>query len=222
MIVKNSLLFFLFTLSFYAQNDTLAVIKHTEEDIVYPKELKVVYRLLENFLSIEVPNCKSFKASGEGLNLVSNNLYRLIPESGKEVVITINIVLKDNRKVIEKHIFKIKNISGFITTINGKVGVNSIIRMQKVNLKDAIIEVRFEDKNLQFKNKISKFQLKIPNYPSIEVFGNKIDKLTYEKIVRNASLGDQIVICDIKLNVRDSRLNKWTCFKTSPVVAEIF
>ena len=219
--MKNKFfIFFLFsTLSFYGQNDTISVIKHTDKDIVVNKELKIVYRGIMNSLSIEVPNCKSFKATADGLTMVSKNLYNLNPLSGSEVIINIDIVLKNGKKKIEKHVFKIKNISGFVTTINGRSG---LVRFQKSSLKDAIIKIGFEDKNLSFSNKINSFSLKIPGMSSIQVIGNKIDKETFEKIIKNVSLGDQIVISDIKLLVLEESLKRGMCFQTNPIVIEIY
>ena len=82
MNLKNKLfiLFFFTTLSFYGQNDTISVIKHTDKDIIVDKDSKIVYRGIPNSLSIEVPNCKSFKASGEGLSLMSKTYTILMLE----------------------------------------------------------------------------------------------------------------------------------------------
>jgi len=216
---KIFILFFLFTLSFHAKDDTLSVIKRTDKDIVVNKESKIVYRGMMNSLSIEVPNCKSFKAAANGLTMVSKNLYKLNPLAGSEVIITVDIVLNNNKKKTEKHVFIIKKISGLVTTINGRSG---LVRMQKKQLQDAIIKVRLEDKNLTFSNNISGFSLKIPGMPSIQVIGKKIDKETYEKILKNASLGDQITISDIKFRVLEESMKGGMCFKTTPIVIEIY
>ena len=214
-----NVIFLVFTLSFYGQNDTISVIKHTDKDIVVNKESKVVYRGMINSLSIEVPNCKSFKATADGLTMVSKNLYNLNPLANSEVIITVDIVLNDNKKKTEKHVFKIKNISGFVTTINGRSG---LVRFQKSSLKDAVIKIGFEDKNLSFSNKINSFSLKIPGISSIQVIGNKIDKESYEKILKNASLGDQITVSDIKFIVLEESMKGGMCFITTPIVIEIY
>lgn len=216
---KISLLLLFFSLSFYGQNDTISVIKHTDKDIIVNKESKIVYRSMINSLSIEVPYCKSFTARADGLTKSSNNLYNLNPGSGLEVVITIDIVLKNNKKKTEKHVFQIKNIGGFVTTINGRSG---LVRFQKSSLKDAIIKIGFEDKNLSFLNKLTSFSLKIPGMPSIEVYGNKINQQTYEKILKNASIGDQIIISDIRFTVLEEALKGFLICKINPIVIEIY
>lgn len=221
MNLKNKLfLFFLFsTLSFYGKNDTISVIKHTDKDIVVNKESKVVYFGMINSLSIDVANCKSFSATAKGLNMVSKNLYNLIPFAGSDVIITIDIVLKNGKKKVEKHLFKIKNIGGFVSSINGR---NGLIRLQKSSLKDAIIKLRFEDKNLSFSNKINSFNLKISGIPSIEVYGNTINQQTFDKILRNAKIGDKITISDIRFTVLEEALKGFLICKISPIVIEIY
>lgn len=104
MINKILVLFLFFTLSFYGQNDTISVIKHFDKDIIVNKESKVVYFGIINSLSIEVANCKSFSATAKGLTMVSKNLYNLIPIAGSDVIITIDILLKNGKKKIEKHL----------------------------------------------------------------------------------------------------------------------
>ncbi len=216
---KINLLLLFFSLSFYGQNDTISVIRHTDKDIVVNKESKVVYRGILNSLSIEVPNCMSFTASAEGLKMISKNLFELNPGAGSEVLITIEIILKNSKKKIERHAFEIKAVSGLKTTINGRSG---LVKMQKNHLKDAIIKVCLEDKNLSFSSEVTGFSLKIPGLSSIIINGNKIDSSTYEKILKNASLGYQISISDIKLIILEESLKGGSCFKTNPIVIEIY
>ena len=216
-VFKIVLLFI--SLSFYGQNDTISVVRHSDSGPVFSKKSKVVYRGIRNELVIEVPNCKSFKANGDGLKLIKDNTYHLFPNSGTHVIITLDITLHNNKKIIEKHSFEIKRTSGFVTTINGSSG---LVRMQKNHFKDAKIKVRFEDKNLILLNSVTAFSLKIPGYPAIQVIGNKIDSSTYQKILNNASIGDQIVISDIKKKIEDKNFFGAGCFLTGPIVIEIY
>ncbi len=73
---KLLLLFWLFfSFSFYGQYDTLAIIKHTDDDLIIPKNKRVFFRGIINKLIIEVPNCKSFTAKGDGLKLINWYYY---------------------------------------------------------------------------------------------------------------------------------------------------
>ena len=211
--------FLFFSFSFYGQNDTLSVVRHTDNDPVVPKDLKVVYRGILNELFIDVPDSKSFTVFGNGITKESSNIYKINPQSGNEVIVTVDIVLKNNKKVTEKHVYSIKKIGSLVSTINGKSG---LVRMQKAHFKDAKIKVIFEDKNLSFLSNVTAFSLKIPGLPSIVVTGNKIDQRAYESILNKASIGDQIVISDIKLFVTDKAWKGATCFLHGPIVIEIY
>jgi hypothetical protein len=198
MNLKNKLFLFFFfsTLSFYGQSDTISVIKHTDKDIVVNKESKVVYKGIPNSLSIEVPNCKSFKASGEGLSLMSKNTYNLNAGNGLETIITVDIVLKNGKKKTEKHLFKIRSIGNLVATLN--YNNESYIRLQKNKLNQAILRVKFEDKNLQQDFiTIRKFKIKIADRNEIEVLGNRIDSNAFQIINKNSRVNDEITIYDI-------------------------
>lgn len=207
-----------FTLSFYGENDTISIIKHTENDLVIPKNLKVVFRGIKNELLIDVPNCKSFVATGEGLTLVSKNIYNLNPKSGNEVTISIAIVLKNNKKITEKHIFEIRNIKRPVTCFNYTRG-DTIIRAQKSQFKNATIRVISADKNFNMIFNVIKFSVKIPGQNSIEVFGDKIDERTFEKISKYATKYDQITISDINTKITPPFLG---CVLIGPMLIELY
>lgn len=196
MINKILVLFLFFALSFYGQNDTISVIKHTDKDIIVDKDSKIVYRGIPNSLSIEVPNCKSFKASGEGLSLMSKNIYNLNAGSGLETIITVDIVLKNNKKKTEKHLFKINSLGNLVATLN--YNDESYIRLQKNKIEQSVLRVKFEDKNLQQDFiTIRKFKIKIADRKEIEVLGNRIDSDAFQLINKYSRINDEITIYDI-------------------------
>ncbi len=209
--------FLLFSLSFYGQHDTLAIIRHTENDLIIPKDKRVFFRGINNELIIEVPNSKSFTAKGDGLKLIKDNIYSFFPGSGTSIDITIDIVLKNNKKITEKHNFEIRIIKRAITCFNHNKA-DSILRFPKKSFKNGMVTVISPDKNLNLKVKVVGFSLKIPGYKAIAVDGDTIDDKTYQVIIKNSSKGDQIAISDIKV-----KLPNWSgCFLVSPMVIEVY
>ena len=216
LINKLFIFFFFSTLSFYGQNDTISVIKHTDKDIIVDKDSKIVYRGIPNSLSIEVPNCKSFKASGEGLSLMSKNIYNLNAGSGLETIITVDIVLKNNKKKTEKHIFKIRSLGKLVATLNHND--ESYIRLQKSKLDKAVLRVKFEDKNLQQDFiSIRKFKIKIADRKEIEVLGNRIDSKDFQIINISSRINDEIIIYDIETQIHCGI----SAIKLKPIVIKI-
>lgn len=209
--------FFLFISFFsFAQKDTLSIIKHTSEWIVN-QDSRVVYRGIPNKFSIEVPNSLSFSVSGLGLKSVSKNTFEINPGAGTELNVSVQIVLKNKTKKVEVFVYKIKNIPLHLTSLN--FNKDPILRMSKNNLKDAVVRVFFEDKNLDFKFNILEFTIRIPGQKAIVVQGNTITKAAFEQINRYARKGDDLLITDLKVRLGIS-LNVFIC-KFTPVLITI-
>lgn len=218
--MKLVLSFFLFfSLSFYGQDDILVIIKHTEDDYVIPKSEKIVYRGLINEVSIEVPNSKSFDVEGLGVSRKEKNIFIINPSYGNEVIITISGILKNGKKFSKKSKFKIRNIPLIEAKINNlNYDVQFRVRLQKRNLLNAVIKSGFADKNLGVKSEIKSFELKIPDYSSILIYGNRIKESDYNKFINRIKIGDEIVISNIKF-ITNSNAN--FC-KINPIIIEIY
>ncbi|MEN9336923.1 MAG: hypothetical protein RLZZ500_1910 [Bacteroidota bacterium] len=210
--------FFLF-ISFlsFAQKDTLSIIKHTSDWIVN-QDSRVVYRGMINNFSIKVPNSLSFTVSGLGVKSTSKNTFAVTIGAGSELNVTIQIVLKNKTLKEEFFVFKIRNIPIPLTSLNYNKG--SILRMSKNNLKDAVVRIFFEDKNLDFKFNVLEFTLKIPGQKAIVVQGNTITSSVFDQLNRYARKGDQLTICDIKTKV-GIHSNIISICKISPVLITI-
>ena len=173
----------LFSTFLFAQNDTISVSNNSNISVVAADRMNVVYRGICNPISIAVPNCKSFTASGLGLTKNKNNTYCLTPGIGLESIITIDIVFNDGTKKTEISKFRIKNISHRIAKINDSNCENCIVEMTKEELKDAEISVQINDFLIDFKmQKVMSFYIHFPNKKSYKVIGNTIDNQTYNRI----------------------------------------
>ena len=209
------LLSLFFSLSFYGQNDTLSVVRHTDKDIITPKNLKVVYRGIPNELFIDVPNAKSFEVSGNGITKKDKNTYNLNPAEGIEAIVTINIILKSGKKITENQVFKIRSLPSTSSIFNGIE--DRIIKLQKSSLKNGVVSLIFPDKNLEKIFKITKFTLKISGMGPIVIDGNKIDDKMFEIVNKKVSQGDQLTIYDIKTSSNFGAI----CILTSPIIIQI-
>jgi len=208
---KLLVLFVLFSASFYGQSAMLSSIKHTESDFVIPKDLKVVYRGIENELVIEVPNSKSFEVSGNGIQKRDKNLYTLNPGAGLETTITIDIVLKNNKRIKENHVFKIRNIPNAVSSINHKKG---LVKFSKNQLKNAVVNVTIPDRNIDFGIVVTGFTVRLPGGKIIEVSGNKINSSISDT---NLSRYDELTIYDIRFT---KKIRGLLC-SIPPIIVEI-
>lgn len=180
MRVNFSILFLLICQILLAQKDSLLISK-PKLGVISVDKLNVVYRGIGNPISIAVPNAKSFKASGLGVTY-SNGHYIISPGQGNEVIVTLEIILEDDSKVIEEHAFRIKNFPRPLAKINNRNCKDCIVLMKFSELENAEITVYQEDFIFDFKPQVSSFSIILPNNKSIDIEGNKIDTDTYNKL----------------------------------------
>lgn len=172
-----SLLFSQFIL---AQNDTASVSK-PKLGVISVDKLNVVYRGIANPISIAVPNAKSFKASGLGVTF-SNGHYFISPGKGNEVVVILEIILEEDLKVIEEHVFRIKNFPPVLGRINNRNCKDCIVLMKLSELENAEITVYFEDLMTGLKLNVSSFSIEFSNKKNIDVDGNRINNDVFNLI----------------------------------------
>ncbi|MES2545349.1 MAG: GldM family protein [Bacteroidota bacterium] len=173
-------LFIVFSLTLSAQKDSISNNKQLKS-VVSADKLNVVYRGLINPISIAVNGAKSFTASAPGL-VFKDGKYYLSPGAGKEVIVTVNIILNDNSEEVEKHSFRIKSWNSARAYINGSNCDNCIVEMTKEELETAEITLKIEDLAMDFNLKIKSFQVYFYKKPIIEVEGNKFNNKVLDEI----------------------------------------
>ena len=190
----KKLLLFLFIISFHSHaQDTIPAAK----SVVALDKMNVVYRGVENPISIAVNNAKSYVISGKGVLKKEDGSYVLLPGSGNETKVFIEIENFDGSKVVEEHVFRVLNIPMHQTTINGDYSTfRSSLEFKIEELIDAEIGVKFID-CFFITCEVSQFNLKVGSYPTIVIIGNKITPEALE-LIKKARKKDIILINQIK------------------------
>lgn len=160
--------------------DTL-VAKKSNLGLIAATEMNVVYRGVRNPIAIAVPHAKSFTVSGPGVSQEKGNYY-ISPGPGNEMIVTLEIVLEDNSKVVEEHVFRIKNIGKPLGRINKRNCKDCIVILQISELKNAEITVFFEDLVIGPQLNVSSFCIELSNKKKIEILGNKIDEEAFNQL----------------------------------------
>lgn len=182
-----------------AQNDSASVSK-PKLGVISVDKLNVVYRGIQNPISIAVPNAKSFILSGLGVYKKTDKYY-ISPGQGNEIVVTLEIILEDDSKVVEQHVFRIKNLKKHIARINNKNCQNCIVLMKKEELKDAEISFYLEDFLYDFLNlKVTSFDLNINNKKKFHIEGDRITDEVYKEIEK-LKKGKEIIIYNIEFKL---------------------
>lgn len=199
MKIQILVCFFCFSLSIIAQEDS---VRSSESNIavVSADNLNVVYRGVLNLISISVPNCKTFTASGIGLSRKSEGKYSLSPGQGLFSIIKLDIELNNGSKIIEEYKFRIKGIKSFLGKINDRINCEGcILEMTKEELYNATIKYGVSEDCLfdldLSRYKINSFTIKFSN-KKVVMEGNKFND-DINKTIKKLKKGSIFLIYDI-------------------------
>lgn len=185
----------------------------SQDTIVKPKQsvvaldkLNVVYRGIENPISIAVTNAKSFRIYGEYVIQNEDGSYIILPGVGNETKVFVEITNHDNSIVTEEHLFKVIKFPIPKAIINNHYTTNgSPLEFTIDEIKDALIEVKFIDFLFPYNFEVEMFNLKIPGFKPLKIVGNKINKESLE-LIKKVKKNDLIIIYDIKCTIKGIRI----------------
>ena len=196
-------LFILFILSsFYSFSQDSLNVQKPKLSVIELEKIKVVYRGIENPISIAVPkNVKSFTVSGDGVSATEVvGKYIVRPRTGKEMTIKVEMILQDNSIIIEEHFYEIKSFEAPISTINDFYNYRGeILKLTMNELKNTIIGVSFRT-CYNIKAEVTQFCFKAPGKPTITITGNTFTNDVYE-LLKKSKKNDEFVVFDIKCKV---------------------
>ncbi len=176
---------------------TYSVVAKPNGAVISADKMNVVYRGLQNPLTISVPGVadNKIKVSAPGIRKVSGvGKYVLTPGKGKEVNIVVNYTLPNGS--VEKSVktYRIKSLPKPLTTVRKQSGV---VKMSKSSIAKTTIRVEMPDFLFNLTFKIKSFKVKVPGQATITVRGAKLNSQALSAIKR-ARAGDVITIFDVK------------------------
>ncbi len=183
-----------------------SVIALPNEAVISADKMNVVYRGLDNPISISVPGVgdkdinpsvsKSNKLTRTGLGK-----YILKPGVGDEVVINVSAKLSNGKIINTPKTFRIKNLPTAAGVIKGDFGV---ISLPKSFIPKVDIDAEFPDFVFDLQLDVQEFTLKVPGQLSVKVKGNKFNAKA-KKAILKARRGDVITIYKIQAIERKSK-----------------
>ena len=180
-------------------------------------KMNVVYRGVVNPISISFAGVDANKisASAPGLTSSGSGKYKLSPQSGTEVVISVTGTLPNGDKVNDKKTFRIKGIPSPTGTVRGETGV---VKGPKSSLEISTVGAKLEDFDFEVGLDVVGFNFKVTGQPTVVVQGNRMSpqcKTALSRVVR----GDQVTISEIKTKLVGA--GSYLLPKTAPVIYEI-
>lgn len=175
------------------------VITEPNQAVISAEKMNVVYRGLENPLSISVPGVgeNNISVSAPGLRKVGNGQYIITPGAGNEVTINVSAKLSSGRTINTPKTFRIKNIPPPMGTIRGQMGN---VGMPKESISAATVGVALPDFVFDLKFEVTGFSVKVPGQATVVVSGARMSAGASTAISK-AQKGDIVSIFAIKSRV---------------------
>lgn len=189
---KHLLFLLLISFSFYAQNDTIT---KTNLSVIGLNKLNIAYRGIPNPISIAVSNAKPYKIKGDNIFRNDEGKYFIKPKAEKDSKVILEIETSDSTKVVEEHIFRVKDLPYAAILVNQKGCINGdcILEMPSKELLNAEVSVKLIDYLLEGNIAVTGFRINLTNskgdfLDSFEIKGNKIPQDVYEEIMANTKI----------------------------------
>jgi gliding motility-associated protein GldM len=176
-----------------------SVIAEPNDAIVSADKMNVVYRGLDNPISISVPGVgnKDVQPRVSGNSKLidkGSGKYILNPGAGNEVTINVSAKLSSGKTINTPKVFRIKDIPAAAGSVRGDFGV---VPMPKSSLNNTPIKAELPDFVFDLKLQVQSFTVKVPGQLAIKVNGTQFDNRA-KKVLAKARRGDVITIFDIK------------------------
>jgi gliding motility-associated protein GldM len=184
-----------------------SVIAEPSSAVVSADKMNVVYRGLDNPISVSLPGVSSrdLKVNASGGKLTSaGSGYNIRPGGGDIATINVSATLSSGKTVNSKATFRIKDIPAAMGSVREQFGT---VRMPKSGLANAPIAAGLPDFEFDLKIVVKSFKIKVPGELTVIVDGSRLS-LAAKKALAKARRGDIINIYDIQATANGVPLKK--------------
>ena len=186
------------------QNDSLLTVSTAHKPVVQIDDLEqVVYRNLDNHLTIRVPNAVSVNVEGKKIRHIKNDSYLYTPRS-RQSSIVVHAKFNNGKETHDTVNFVVKDVERWVALVNNRQGR---VRMTKKELKEAVFSVKMPDFRYKHKIEIHEFSVLVPGQPGIRVKGNRLNKKAKECIERT-ELNKEVYILSFNCSLEGVRLGR--------------
>lgn len=194
-----------------------SVIPEPSNAVVSADKMNVVYRGLDNPISVSLPGVggNNLKVSASGGSLTgSSGKYSIRPGAGNTALINVSAKLSSGKTVNSNKTFRVKDIPAAMGSVRGQYGT---VRMPKSSLANSPISAGLPDFMFDLKLQVNSFKIKVPGQLTIIVIGSQLNAAAKQKLMK-AKRGDIINIYDIKASIIG---NSYKLKKVLPVNIEL-
>ncbi len=195
-----------------------SVIPEPNDAVVSADKMNVVYRGLDNPISVSLPgvsdNNLTVTATGGRLS-GSKGSYMLRPGSSENISINVSAKLSSGKTVTSRKTFRAKDIPAAMGSVRDQYGV---VRMPKASIARTPIGAGLPDFVFDLQLKVNSFKVKVPGQVTILVKGTTFNNQA-KRAIDKARRGDVITIFDIQASIVGN--SSYKLKKVLPVSIEI-
>ena len=195
-----------------------AVIPKPNSAVISADKMNVLYRGVQNPMTISIPGVGSISAQAPGLSAAGgagNYVMNVTNLQAREVAIKVSGKLPGGETVSDSKTFRIKDIPTPVGTVRGEDGT---VKMQRNSLEISTISATLPDFDFNLNLNVSGFSFKVPGQPTIRVNGSKLDN-NAKAALRRAGRGETVQIFDIQASIAGN--SSYKLKKVAPVIVEL-
>ena len=195
-----------------------AVIPKPNSAVISADKMNVVYRGVQNPMTISIPGVGSVNANAPGLRPAGGAgkyVMDVTTLQAREVTISVSGKLPGGETVSDKKSFRVKDIPRPVGTIRGEDGS---VKMQRNSLEISEIGAILPDFDFELALRVTGFSFKVSGQPTIKVNGGRLDASS-KAALRRAGRGETIQIFDIEAQLATN--SGYKLKKVSPVFVEL-
>ena len=199
-------------------NSSYAVIPKPNSAVISADKMNVLYRGVQNPMTISIPGVGSISAQAPGLSPAGGAgqyVMNVTSLQAREVAINVSGKLPGGETVSDSKTFRIKDIPTPVGTVRGEDGT---VKMQRNSLEISTISANLPDFDFNLDLNVSGFSFKVMGQPTIRVNGNKLDS-SAKAALRRAGRGETVQIFDIQAGIAGN--SSYKLKKVSPVIVEL-
>ncbi|GGE37275.1 type IX secretion system motor protein PorM/GldM [Psychroflexus planctonicus] len=197
-------------------NQKFQVIPKPNQAIVSADKMNVVYRGVDNPITVSMPgvpeNKMQVSASGSKLTKLTASSYILKPSTGKEVKVNVRGEVDGSPFNSPPVTFRIKSLPRPTGTVRGQIPEGKPIGITKNALSRSPIGAEFENFDFDISAVVKRFSVRVPGRPAVTVSGNTFDAAA-QQLLNFANAGDVLTIFDIRADVPGVNVPSPTSFE---------
>ena len=211
----------------YMENDSIksipikgsyAVIPKPNSAVISADKMNVVYRGVQNPMTISIPGVGNVSANAPGLRSAGGAgkyVMDVTTLQAREVNISVSGKLPGGESVSDSKTFRIKDIPRPVGTIRGEDGS---VSMQRNSLEISTIGAALPDFDFELGLVVTGFKFKVPGQPTIQVNGQRLDDRA-KAALRRAGRGESVQLYDIQAQLAGN--SGYKLKKVAPVFVEL-